>query len=512
VTRVVTEAVVDQAAADRARQPRTGLVVEREAGDGSFEAESGPVRWYRRSVDTSPLTPGEVALTETVDYSLAVPYFGWLFHFPVKWTMRSVAMLGREPRWWRLLGPGAHLDERSSRVLATLAAAAVITGYLNTLLSQTLTFAATEFDSSDAAQGATGFAVRLGGMLAFALVGLADRRGRRGILLALLTTGCIAAATGAVAPSLPWLAGSQLVARLFATSLIALIPIVAAEEMPAGSRAWATSLLALAGGLGAGMCVLSLPLADLGVTGWRLVYLMPLLGVLLLPGIARRLPESKRFVRPHTEVTLGSHSNRFWLLAASLFFSNLLVAPASLFGNRYLDDELGFSASMITVFTVLTATPAAIGVMLGGHLADVHGRRRIGAFSTGVGGMLAASVFFLSGAPLWIVALISGIVNGLAIPALTVYGPELFPTSLRGRANGLIGTCGLAGSGIGLLVAGFGSDAIGRLGPPMALLAVGPLVVCVLVLVAYPETARRELEELNPEDAAVPAPPPSVSG
>jgi hypothetical protein len=31
-------------------------------------------------------------------------------------------------------------------------------------------------------------------------------------------------------------------------------------------------------------------------------------------------------------------------------------------------------------------------------------------------------------------------------------------------------------------------------------LLVGPLVVAVLVLLFFPETARRELEELNPED------------
>ena len=236
--------------------------------------------------------------------------------------------------------------------------------------------------------------------------------------------------------------------------------------------------------------------------------MLPLLGLLLLPGIARRLPESQRFTRPHVEVGLGTHTSRFWLLAAALFLTNLLVAPASLFGNRYLDDELGFSAAKITLFTVLTATPAAIGVMAGGHLADVHGRRKVGAIATGIGGLLAASVFFVSGAPLWIIAFVSGIVNGLAIPALGVYGPELFPTSLRGRANGLIGTCGLAGSGVGLLAAGFGSDTFGRLGPVMAMLAIGPVAVAFLVLKAFPETAHRELEELNPEDADTPEPEP----
>ena len=92
-----------------------------------------------------------------------------------------------------------------------------------------------------------------------------------------------------------------------------------------------------------------------------------------------------------------------------------------------------------------------------------------------------------------------------------MYGPELFPTSLRGRANGTIAILGVTGSVIGLLTAGWLSEAWDGLGPALALLAVGPLVMALLVLVAYPETAHRELEELNPEDrigptGAVPSP------
>ena len=48
-------------------------------------------------------------------------------------------------------------------------------------------------------------------------------------------------------------------------------------------------------------------------------------------------------------------------------------------------------------------------------------------------------------------------------------------------------------------------------GPVRALLAVGPFLVMLLVIVAYPETAHLELEALNPEDA-VPVVLPPVSG
>ena len=63
----------------------------------------------------------------------------------------------------------------------------------------------------------------------------------------------------------------------------------------------------------------------------------------------------------------------------------------------------------------------------------------------------------------------------MAVPALAVYGPELFGTHDRGRSNGIIITIGVMGSVLGLLVAGVLSDRLGgELGPALALLAVGP--------------------------------------
>ena len=109
-----------------------------------------------------------------------------------------------------------------------------------------------------------------------------------------------------------------------------------------------------------------------------------------------------------------------------------------------------------------------------------------------------------TGWSMWTLSLVGAIIGAAAIPALGVYGPELFPTSLRGRANGLITAAAVAGTVIGLLVAGALSDRWGGLGKPLLLLSLGPLLMAVLVLVAYPETSRQELEELNPEDPSLP--------
>ena len=58
----------------------------------------------------------------------------------------------------------------------------------------------------------------------------------------------------------------------------------------------------------------------------------------------------------------------------------------------------------------------------------------------------------------------------------------------------------LLGSVVGLVAAGTMADSFGSIGPAMAVCGIGPLLFALLVILAYPETAGLELEQLNPED------------
>src|SRR5262249_38158527 len=78
-------------------------------------------------------------------------------------------------------------------------------------------------------------------------------------------------ATGARCPTLAWLGVSQTLARSFSTALTLVISIIAVEEMPAGSRAFAVSVLTATAALGAGMAVMLLKVADLGLNAWRVL-------------------------------------------------------------------------------------------------------------------------------------------------------------------------------------------------------------------------------------------------
>jgi predicted MFS family arabinose efflux permease len=311
----------------------------------------------------------------------------------------------------------------------------------------------------------------------------------------------------ALAPTLVWYTAAQTVARGFSTAIGILIIVIASEEMPSGARAFAASVTAMSAALGAGACVLALPLADHGDDGWRILYVLPLLALPLVRAAGRKLPESKRFVAPHASASLAGHGERLWMLAGAAFLIALFATPVSQLQNEFLRDERGYSAGGISLFTILTGTPAGLAVLAGGHLAEVRGRRLVGAVGLAGSTVLLTAMYFSHSQLMWAFSIAGSMLAGLTVPALRVYGPELFPTSLRAGTGGLLTVAAVGGAAAGVLTGGVLSDSLGRLGHAVAILAVGPLIVAVLVVTRVPETAHRELEELNPEDAPATPPP-----
>jgi MFS family permease len=481
----------------RMREPRRDLVAEVPDGDtpGAFVAEEGPVRHYRRVVTVD----GDGRVRSVATYRLAVPWFAWLFALPVRRALRRPPHPdGRRP-WW---APRDLLTARQAHVLGLLAAASLVVGYVNTLFTQTVALAARDFGVDETAQGVAGTVVRVGILLALPLLFLGDRVGRRRVALWCAGAAPVVTALGALAPSFEVLVATQTVGRPLGLALDVLIVVVAAEEMPRDSRAYAVSVLSMATGLGAGFAVMALPLGDLGPSGWRLVYVLPLVLLVVSFDLARRLPETERF-RAHATAAATSRLDRRRLgfLAATAFLGNLFVAPASFFQNRYLLDVRGYSAGLVSLFTLCTATPAGIGVVVGGRLADTWGRRTIAVIGITGGVSLLVVSFAVGGWPMWVAAASAGICGGLAVPSLGVYRAELFPTGARSGGGGLITTAALLGGSVGLLAVGALVDAGTPYAVAVGATAVGQVLVVALLLTRFPETAHRELEELNPVDA-----------
>jgi MFS family permease len=499
---------IDREALARRLLPRDDVVVRERplegsdpagatAGSAAFEGIEGPFVHYRRTLRWEP-RPGADGVTadQTVEWRLAFPYWRWLYGPQVRRVLRDGVPRGVRP-WWSFPD---RLTPRQATVVATMALLNVVAGLLFAILTQVLTFVSADIGDGSRSQQATVLAVvRIGVVVTVAALALSDRVGRRRIAVGCLWLAAALTVLSAAAPDLVVLTGLQLLARNLAIAGLLAVDTISVEELPAGSRAMASGLGALAYGLGAGVAVVSLPLADVGPAGWRLVFLVALVAVPLIASGARRLPESERFVSM-IESDPGDrqrriHGLRFLLLAGMFLLLNLFVAPASQLQNDYLRTDRGFDGADITLLVVLTSTPGALGVMLGGRLADTRGRRLTlvpGLLATGI---INAAFFMVAGPPMWLAALFGSVLGALCVAPLGVLAPELFPTARRGGARGALNVLAVTGSVVGLLSAGVLVDEFGY-GPTFALLALGPVVAAALALTA-PETGGVELEDLN---------------
>lgn len=399
------------------------------------------------------------------------------------------------------------------KVLALLALASVPFAFVNTLFTQTVSFAADDFERSDSQIGLGAAIVRWGVLIVPPIALAADRIGRRRVLVAAAWAAPLIAALGALVPNFEWLVATQVLARPLALVINVMILVVLTEEMSRESRARSVGLVAIASSVGAGVAVAALPLADATPEGWRYVYALSLAFLPVAYVLQRNLRETSRFVRAHisdtaVESTTGTvvasgaarmSRTRLASQLAAAFFTSVFVAAASVYLVSYLRDVRNFDALGVSVFTIVTAAPAGIGLIIGGRIADERGRRVVGALALAAGSIFVVVSYSTAGVAMWLAEIVGGILLGVSYPALAVYRGEMFPTARRGIGAATVTAGGLIGGSIGLIAAGRLLDSGWSYSTVMGLLALGPIAVALLVVFAFPETAHRELEEISPD-------------
>lgn len=393
------------------------------------------------------------------------------------------------------------------RVLWLLALASIPFAFVNTLFTQTVSFAADDFGRTDSAIGFGAAIVRWGVIIVPPVALFADRIGRRTVLVIAAWAAPLVAASGAFAPNYEWLVVSQALARPFALVINVMILVILTEEMSRETRAQSVGLVAMASSLGAGVAVAALPLADTSDAGWRWVYVLSLLWLPVAFVLQRQLHETKRFVTAQTiteDVAVARVSrSRLMTQIVAAFLISMFIASASVYFVNYLRDEHNYDALMVSVFTIVTAMPAGLGLIIGGRVADQRGRRLVGAFSLAIGTLLVVVAFATAGSTMWISQIIGGFFLGISYPALGVYRGEMFPTAHRSAGAATVTACGLIGGSLGLIAAGQLLARGWSYGEVMAALALAPLLVMVIVLTKFPETVHRELEDITPDVGVV---------
>jgi predicted MFS family arabinose efflux permease len=446
-----------------------------------------------------------------VSYRLPIPYFGVLW---APWVARRAREVERaadagdplpsDTPWW---APPQPIGARASEALAALCLVSLLWSYGGgtlSLLSLTLPYAADVY-SVENPELATGLAVvRAGVALALILGPLADRFGRRRLVVGAACAHCLLAAGLGLMPSFDLYITGHLVLRCIDTALGIAIAVLVAEIVAAGSRAVALSLVGLAAGGGIVLAVMSLPLASAGRGGFATVYLLQLLAIPAILHAARHITESQLFLRhagePHRyrEVFGAIYRRRLVLIGTTTLLAAAFTAPTLEFTTRYLNDDHGFSSFEIVAFLAITGLPSFPMLILGGKLADTASRKAVGIPFVAASTLAYAGFYLASGWLIWPLALAGAMLGSAGGAALAPYASELFATRIRSEAQTLALVMGVVGSAAGLAFVGSLSDPVG-LGPSIALLASLPLLALAIVALAFPETARRELEETSGE-------------
>src|SRR6476661_10719968 len=123
------------------------------------------------------------------------------------------------------------------------------------------------------------------------------------------------------------------------------------------------------------------------------------------------LEQSVNSSGPRRSVGSRRHRRGFWVVAfAFLTVMAMGTVPSPLYGLYRLRDE--FSLFMVTVAFAVYAIGVIVALLLGGHLSDLYGRRRLLLPAVGVS-IVSVIVFLVSKSLAGL--LIARLLNGISI-------------------------------------------------------------------------------------------------
>jgi MFS family permease len=347
--------------------------------------------------------------------------------------------------------------------------------------------------------------MRLASLGGLPIIGLADRFGRRRLLLATVGVGLAMTALAAVSPSYWWFVAIFACGRPVLAATNGLAQVTAAEQTGSADRAKAVAFVAAGYGTGAGAISIVHSLAA-STLGFRGVFVLALIPLALLPLLRSWISEPDRFTvaaaGPETPVPVfdavaAPFRRRLAVILVLAFAVSVITGPTNSFVFLFAQNVL-HQPGIVTAGMVAGAGFTGLaGLLAGRWLADRVGRRLTGALAMVAVALLAIVTY--SGST---TALVAGYMLGVF--AASVFAPaagallnELFPTSVRASAAGWSLAAGVLGAVTGLVVFG----AVVGAGHSFAVAGLVTFLPAALMMVLFrllPETRGREPEDLWP--------------
>ncbi|WP_437877450.1 MFS transporter [Sorangium sp. So ce513] len=393
------------------------------------------------------------------------------------------------------------------RLLAFLSVASFFEGYDRMAITQILPNLGEEMGLSAKGEGLLIGVISLGSMLAFLLVRKADHWGRRRLLTITIAGYTIFSLFTGLAPNVIVFAGCQLLARIFLVAEYAVSVVYAAEEFPKDRRGLAIGLIEAFSSLGIVTCAGLVPMFLSTELGWRTIYFVGAIPLVLIALGRRGLRETARFEQlvierkredsqPFTRILTSAYRGRMLMLATIWALMFVCLQNGVTFWKTFATRERGLTDSQVGTSIMIAALAAMPLVFLSGKLIDTLGRRTgaVITFTLAAAGVLGGYSLH-SHAGLTISLALSIFGGSAVLPVLNAYTTELFPTHLRSDAlawsNNLLGRLAYMLSPVFL---GIAAERVGW-GPAMSATVIFPLIALGLILWFLPETRGKELEE-----------------
>ena len=354
--------------------------------------------------------------------------------------------------------------------------------------------------------------IRLASLGSLWIASSADRFGRRAVLFATVIIGLVLTAVSGLSPSYWIFVFVFALGRPFLSATNAIVGVTAAEYTDTRNRAMAIVLVAAGYAVGTGLTVGTRLVAG-DVLGFRGLFGLAIVPLVLLPLAARKLAETERFTRlppEERQTRLGriprDRVGRLLLLALLTAGITFVTGPANTYVFGYGEEVAGLSTAQVSLAGFLGAPLGLAGLLIGRWGADHIGRRITAAVAMCAAAL--AGIFLYSGGG---AAVLIG--YPLALAGQAAFGPpagaldaELFRTENRATVAGWLTFSGVLGGAGGLLVFGLLWDVVGF--STAAIVMFAPVAVLAWLYLLVPETRGRELDDDQPPSA----PPPGRGG
>jgi MFS family permease len=413
---------------------------------------------------------------------------------------------------------------RPSRYLAALFAmlmsATIFEGYDITIFHLATPEIAKTFHLGDPTIGLMATIVRIGGMMSFFVVILADRYGRKPIISTTVICYTVLTLFTALSTGVASFTLFQSTAQIFLAAEFGVAVTIISEEFPDARRGRAIAALHMVAFLGVTAAALTYAFMAESRWGWRGMYLLGIAPLVMVAFLRRGLRETARFIaherareaagepRPPFWMAIrrtlmpftGPYRSRLLIMAGMWNSIGLIGGPMVSFFPLYARRDHHWKSHQVSEAVILAYAMGTIGSMLSGFLMDRLGRKFTTCF-----------FYLMSGAAMYVLftsddfgRILAGEVIAMfayqaARTATSALSTELFPTAIRATGYSLcVQVIGQICWAMSPLAIGLLAGPMGGLGNAASIFSAGPLIGVVIVLTLVPETRGRTLEEISP--------------